>query len=184
MKRSTIAMAAGTAALFGLALYETFEPDPSAEELSCEALKPQIAEFEALQRAKHEHLADLFGTEVASAGVRFTAVHIGEPAMLEMIESAQHTTTPTAQDPYSMWVSDTNGTVTRIEVELGRYDEAPCEKTDDPCSCRFESHDHKMCDDFGEQLASAWGRGKDRGVWVNERTGRRATFSDCTLVFE
>lgn len=184
MKRSTIAMAAVTAALFGIALYETFKPDPSPEELSCQALKPQIAEFDALQAAKRTQLAGLFGNTIAEAGARFRGVPIGQPATLEAIELAQHTTTPTSEHPYSMWVSDTNGTITRIEIELGQYHEMPCEKTeDDPCSCRFESHDRALCDEFGKQLAREWGAPKEPGVWINAN-GRRATFSECTLAFE
>lgn len=173
-----------TAALFGGAIYETCKPGPSADELSCEALKPQIAEFEALQAAKKTQLAGLFGTK-AQPGARFAGIAIGQHGDPTAIETAQQTTTPTAETPYSIWIADTNGTVTRIEIEIGRYDAMPCEKdTNDPCSCVFESNDRPLCDDFGQQLAKAWGAPSEPGVWVDEATGRRATYSQCTLAFE
>lgn len=184
VKRFTIAMAVLTAALFGGALYQSCKSDPSAEELSCEALQPQITEFKALQAAKKTQLVGLFGAK-AQPGPRFAGVPIGQPASLEAIEAAQHTTTPTPAHPYSMWVSDTNGTITRIEVELGRYDVMPCERIeDDPCSCVFESDDRPLCDDLEKQLAAAWGAPSEPGVWIDASTGRRATYSQCRLVFE
>ncbi len=183
VKRFTIAMAVLTAALFGGAIYESCKPGPSAEELSCEALQPQIAEFKALEAAKRTQLVGLFGTK-AQPGPRFAAVAIGQHGEPDAIEMAQHTTTPTAESPYSIWVSDTNGTVTRIEIELGRYDAMQCEKdADDPCSCVFESNDRALCDDFGTQLVAAWGA-PTNGAWVDESTGRRATYEQCRLVFE
>ncbi len=184
VKRFTIAMAVLTAALFGGALYQSCKSGPSAEELSCEALKPQISEFKALQAAKRTQLVGLFGAR-AQAGVRFTGVAIGQSADATAIEMAQHTTTPTAEHPYSVWVNDTNGTVTRIEVELGRYEVMECERdSDDPCSCVFESDDRPLCDELGQQLVRAWGAPSEPGVWIDSASGRRATYSQCTLAFE
>ncbi|MGE0401562.1 MAG: hypothetical protein AB7T06_32975 [Kofleriaceae bacterium] len=184
MKRFTIAMAVLTAALFGGAIYETCKPGPSADELACDALKPQIAEFDALQSAKKSQLAGLVGNR-GQPGPRFAGIAIGERAEPSAIELAQHTTTPTSDHPYSIWVNDTNGIVTRIEIELGRYNEAPCERDkDDPCSCAFESKDRALCDEFGQQLVRAWGAPNEPGVWIDAATNRRATYSQCTLAFE
>lgn len=182
VKRFTIAMAVVTAGLFGGAIYETCKPGPSPEELSCDALKPQIAEFEALQTAKRTQLANLIGAK-ARPGSHFGGLAIGERADGDAIERAQHTTTPTAEHPHSIWVSDTNGVVTRIEIQIGQYDAMPCERDeDDPCSCVFESDDRALCDAFGEQLVRAWGVPSEPGVWIGETS--RATYAKCTLAFE
>lgn len=184
VKRSTIAMAVLTAALFGGALYHSCKSGPSAEELSCDALKPQIAEFKALQAAKRTQLVGLFGAR-AQPGTRLAGVAIGQHADATAIETVQHTTTPTAEHPYSVWVNDTNGTVTRIEIEIGRYDVMPCERDgDDPCACVFESDDRPLCDELGQQLVRAWGAPSEPGVWIDSASGRRATYSQCTLAFE
>lgn len=178
-------MAVLTAALFGGAIYQSCKPDPSAEELSCEALKPQIDEFKALQTAKKSQLLGLFGARPAQPGTRFVAVPIGQPATLEAIEAAQHTTTPSAERPYSTWITDINGTITSIEIQIGQYHAMACEKTeDDPCSCVFESDDRPLCDELEKQLVRAWGTPKEPGVWVDPETQRRATYAECRLVFE
>jgi hypothetical protein len=184
VKRFTIAMAVLTAALFGGALYHNCKGGPSDAELSCEALKPQIDEFQALRSAKKTQLAGLFGAK-ARPGARFANVVIGERAAIEAIEAAQHTTTPSSEQPYSVWINDTNGTVTRIEIEIGRYEVEPCQRDEnDPCSCVFEADDRPLCDDFGTQLARAWGAPSEPGVWIDADTGRRATYARCTLAFE
>ena len=177
-------MAVLTAALFGGAIYQNCRPGPSPEELSCEALKPQIAEFQSLQQAKRTQLATLFGAR-ARPGSRFANVAIGTLATPDAIEAAQHTTTPSTDQPYAIWVNDTNGTVTRIEIAIGRYDSAPCVRDrDDPCACVFESDDRPLCDELGQQLARAWGPPSEPGVWIDAETGRRAMYAECTLAFE
>jgi hypothetical protein len=182
VKRFTIAMAVVTAGLFGGALYQNCKGGPSDQELSCEAMQPQIAEFKALQSAKRGKLATLFGAK-ARPGARFAGIAIGERTTSEVIDLAQHTTTPSAEQPYQIWISDTNGTVTRIEIELGRYEVEPCVRDeDDPCSCVFATDDRALCDDMGRELARAWGAPTEPGVWIDGE--RRATYSQCTLAFE
>ncbi|MFN0247743.1 MAG: hypothetical protein ACKV2T_12725 [Kofleriaceae bacterium] len=184
MKRFTIVMATVTAGLLGGALYQNCKAGPSEQELSCEAMKPQITEFAALKSAKRAQLVGLYGAK-ARPGARFARIAIGERATPEAIEIAQHTTTPSAEHPYSIWINDTNGTITRIEIELGRYEVEPCVRDeDDPCSCVFATDDRALCDDVGQQLARTWGAPSEPGVWIDAETGRRATYSQCTLAYE